>query len=144
VEVACGDRKPCNTHDSERVKTRQFVTRKEKTCSCKGTPCLLVWGHAFSVGHVDSVLCGDRYDLVMTWERHASVLRVFYKGFGDIRSKIRSKLEVRMNVSYADFYDVYVYLQYSVPSCQTCRAFSSQGVMHARGAGAKRPDVQLE
>jgi hypothetical protein len=39
----------------------------------------------------------------MIWERHASVLHMFYKVFGDFRSK----LEVHMHVSYADVYEVF-------------------------------------
>jgi methionine synthase II (cobalamin-independent) len=38
----------------------------------------------------------------MTWERYASVLYAFYLVFGDFRSK----LEVHMHVSYADFYEL--------------------------------------
>jgi hypothetical protein len=36
----------------------------------------------------------------MTWEQYASVVHVLCKVFGDFKSK----LEVQMHVSYADFY----------------------------------------
>jgi hypothetical protein len=58
-------------------------------------PCLLGWTCSFCI-----VRGWSRHDLAMTWERHTSVLHVFCKVFGDLRSK----LDVHMHVSYADFY----------------------------------------
>jgi hypothetical protein len=62
----------------------------------------------------------------MIWEQFASVLHVLYQVVGDFRSS----LEVHMHVQHADVYVFYVYMQHSVPSCQTCHALSSQGAVY--------------
>jgi hypothetical protein len=85
-------------------------------------PCLLGWMWRFC-----TVRGWSRHDLAMIWERYTAVLHLVYIVFGDFASK----LEVHMHVSYADFYECYVYLQYYVPSCQRCHALSlsSPGVV---------------
>jgi hypothetical protein len=58
-------------------------------------PCLLGWTCRFC-----TVRGRSRHDLAMTWGWYASVLRVFCKVFEDFRPTP----EVRMHVSYADFF----------------------------------------
>jgi hypothetical protein len=101
VNVIRGDRKPYKTHDSERVKTKHLVNRKENVqlqgCAMPSlmSPCRVGWTRGFC-----TVWGWSRHDLAMTWERYDSVLHVFYMLVGDFRPK----LEVHMHVQHADFY----------------------------------------
>jgi hypothetical protein len=98
--VIRGDRKPCKPYDSERVNTTN-------NCKMHGKRAVARVRHALSFCAMPSrldmqILCRfsigrgwSRYDLAMTWERHASELQLFCMVFGDFRPK----LEVHINVN---------------------------------------------
>jgi hypothetical protein len=106
---------------------KKSMYNSRKTCSCEGAPCLLVLRHAFSAGHVDSVLCGDGPAMIWPWLGSGTLqccmcFAVLWGSFGQSSNSI-NMYNMQLSTCF------YIHLQYDVPSCQTCHALSSQGVV---------------
>jgi hypothetical protein len=95
VKAKRGERKPCKTHDSEKVKTRNHCKPQGDmqlqvcTMPYRMAPCLLGWTCGFC-----TVQGWSHHGLAMTWERRASVVYLFCGMLGDFPSKFEVDMHV--------------------------------------------------